>query len=182
VDIDVEPLVDAFRDRLLVVEKDEPGLLAERYSQLEDDEHQLDPTATLARDAADAVVAPAQWARAIGPTYDTTQLVDKLGVSRQALAQRVAYHSLLALRGGRSRIYPAWQIDWRDGIRPIVATILRRWYQAEPQVEPETIAMWAATVVPTERGPVRPGELVEAGEDDELVLALLDDTIARRTR
>ncbi len=179
-DFDVEPLADAIRDRLLTVEKDEPGLLAERYAQL--DGEQRDPAAALARDAVDAIVAPALWARAIGPTYDTTQLADKLGISRQALAQRVTHHSVLALRGSRSRIYPAWQVDWHYGFRPIVATILRRWYQAEPEVEPETIAVWATTPVPSEHGPVRPGELIESGKDDELVLAMLDDAIARRTR
>jgi hypothetical protein len=76
-----------------------------------------------------------------------------------------------------------WQFGGPGGVWPIVPVILRRWYQAEPEVEPITIALWPNTPSSvTEESGVRPGHLISEGERHDLVLALLDETIARRTR
>jgi hypothetical protein len=180
----IDTLTAAIRDHLCIAEKQDPGVLEDAYETVAADGGFMEAEliGVLAQDAVNAIIAPALWRRAIGPTLDTSQVSAKLGISRQALAQRVTHRSLLALPGRRTRRYPSWQFG-SDTIRPIVATILRRWYQAEPQIEPETIAVWAATPVPSGRDqPVRPGELIASGTGDAVVLALLDDTIARRTR
>lgn len=46
----------------------------------------------------------------LGPFYDTTGLARWLGISRQALHQRVKSHQLLApVTADGQRVYPAWQ-------------------------------------------------------------------------
>ncbi len=55
----------------------------------------------------------------LGPFYDTTGLVSWLGVSRQAVADRVRRGTLLACRTQDGHlVYPAWQFARDGAVRP----------------------------------------------------------------
>ena len=61
----------------------------------------------------------------LGPFYDTTGLVSWLGVSRQAVADRVRRGTLLACRTQDGHlVYPAWQFARDGAVRPgVVETV-----------------------------------------------------------
>jgi hypothetical protein len=62
----------------------------------------------------------------LGPFYDTTGLTRWLGVSRQALADRVRRGSLLACRTEEGHlVYPAFQFDGSGAIRQGLAPLLK---------------------------------------------------------
>jgi hypothetical protein len=62
----------------------------------------------------------------LGPFYDTTGLTHWLGVTRQALADRVRRGSLLACRTEDGHlVYPAFQFDGSGAIRPGLAPVLK---------------------------------------------------------
>ena len=62
----------------------------------------------------------------LGPFYDTAGLTHWLGVSRQALADRVRRGSLLACRTQDGHlVYPAFQFDGSGGIRAGLAPVLK---------------------------------------------------------
>ena len=62
----------------------------------------------------------------LGPFYDTAGLTRWLGVSRQALADRVRRGSLLACRTQDGHlVYPAFQFDGGGAIRPGLAPVLK---------------------------------------------------------
>jgi hypothetical protein len=62
----------------------------------------------------------------LGPFYDTTGLTRWLGVSRQALADRVRRGSLLACRTQDGHlVYPAFQFDGSGSIRAGLAPVLK---------------------------------------------------------
>lgn len=79
----------------------------------------------------------------LGPFYDTAGVTGWLGISRQALHQKVKTHQVLACTTGeRQRVYPAWQFS-TDG-RPILGLpqILR---VLLPATDPWTAAIWLTT-------------------------------------
>lgn len=83
----------------------------------------------------------------LGPFYDTSGVTGWLGISRQALHQKVRSYQVLACTTGDSqRVYPAWQFT-TDG-RPLVGLphVLRVLLQA---TDPWTAAIWLTT--PTDR-------------------------------
>lgn len=58
-----------------------------------------------------AALAPKIWAEVVGERFDTAQLVQMVGITRQALAKRVAGGTLLGLPGKGTTFYPSWQFD-----------------------------------------------------------------------
>lgn len=81
----------------------------------------------------------------LGPFYDTTGVIGWLGISRQALHQKVKSHQVLACTTGDSqRVYPAWQFT-TDG-RPLVGLpqVLHALLRA---TDPWTAAIWLTTPV-----------------------------------
>src|SRR3954468_13736108 len=82
-----------------------------------------DLTADAAREcgrrAARFAVAPGAWARALGDYLETAEVVNVLGISRQAISKRVAAGSLIGLRSALTTYFPAWQFDAEHGtVRP----------------------------------------------------------------
>lgn len=66
------------------------------------------------------------WSRWLGPVYVTSQLVDRLGISRQALDDRRRRGTILALKTVDGHwVYPASQFDERGavlkGLQPVLA-------------------------------------------------------------
>lgn len=136
----------------------------------------------LGRRAAETVAAPIRWADAVGDRYDTSELGEVLGVTRQAIAARVESGSLLALAGKGTRWYPAWQIDVTiRTVRPVVRQILAAWRAIEPDVNPLVIATWARAPQQDLDGR-SPVEWLSDAKDDELVVALAAATAEERSR
>ena len=127
----------------------------------------------LGREAARGAVAPILWREALGEVWDTRQVVDFLGVSRQAINQRVRNGSLLGLQSRGTTLFPAWQFDPARGVvRPVVASLLAEFHSASV-VEPWAVASWAMTPQ-TELHGIRPAELLVKDESavyDVLVAA-----------
>lgn len=71
------------------------------------------------------VPADVRWNELVGPFYDTAGLERWLGVSRQALSQRVKAGELLGLlaKSRRTTYYPVWQFNGRDLVRGVPEVI-----------------------------------------------------------
>jgi hypothetical protein len=111
--------------------------------------------------AARAALAPVVWARAVGERLDTSQAVEVLGVTRQALAKRVRAGSLLGLPGRGTTYYPAWQFDFESReVRPVVRHILAAFAEELDRPDPYVIAAWAATPQYEDLGGLTPAEWV----------------------
>ncbi|MGH3562625.1 MAG: hypothetical protein ACRDTN_12710, partial [Mycobacterium sp.] len=105
-----------------------------------------------------------------GPFYDTTGLTRWLGVSRQALHQKVARHAILAcpLEDG-GVVYPTWQFLDSGATIPSLAEMLAT--LAEGTDDAWMIALWMRA--PNENlGGDRPSEWLRAGRDPQRVIAM----------
>jgi hypothetical protein len=117
------------------------------------------------REAARQAVAPVIWRMALGEVWDTARVTELLGVSRQAVAQRVRAGTLLGLPGRGTTLFPAWQFDVaRRAVRPIVAALLAE-FRNEAGIESWTIASWARTPQTELRGNI-PAELLAKDEPE----------------
>lgn len=77
----------------------------------------------------------------LGPFYDTAGVSRWLGITRQALHQKVKADQLLALTtGDGQRIYPAWQFT-PDG-RPLVGLVDLLRVLSPAAADPWTVAVW----------------------------------------
>ena len=96
-------------------------------------------------DAAHAALAPIAWSKAVGDRLDTSKAQDLLGITRQALAKRVASGSLLGLPGKGTTYYPSWQFDsLARTIRPEAREILRI-FSERGEDDHYMIATWMTT-------------------------------------
>src|SRR5699024_9242554 len=80
-------------------------------------------------------------AEAIGPVLETSDLVGWLGITKQAIHNRVRRHDLLALKTSDGHVvYPDWQFDddgtTRSGVRHAVKAL------SEAGMDPWTQASW----------------------------------------
>ena len=66
-------------------------------------------------DAARDALAALHWSQVVGDRLDTTAATRLLGVTRQALAQRLAAGTIHGLPGRRTTHYPTWQFDTVEG-------------------------------------------------------------------
>ena len=125
-------------------------------------EHDVDPV-DLGRRGALLAAAELVWARHLGPSYDTKQVRELLGSSRQAVHERAKRGTLLALRGGdgQSR-FPAFQFGPAGRPLPALASILQ---VLRPVVaSPYTIASWFVTEALELEGKT-PAEWLREGRD-----------------
>lgn len=103
-----------------------------------------------------------------GPFYDTPGLVRWLGISRQALHQRVARHAILACPlddGGV--VYPAWQFLDSGATLPSLTDVLAS--LADGTDDAWLIALWMRA--PNDNlGGDRPSEWLRNGGDPQQVL------------
>lgn len=77
----------------------------------------------------------------LGPFYDTTGVSRWLGITRQALHQKVKAGQLLALTtGDGQRLYPAWQFS-PDG-RPLTGLVDLLRVLNPAAADPWTVAVW----------------------------------------
>lgn len=112
----------------------------------------------------------------LGPFYDTSGLSRWLGITRQALHQRVKAHQLLApVTGDGQRVYPAWQFTPDGRALPGLAAVMR---VLLPATDEWTAALWLTTpserlrgetavdVLRRTRGPEQLGPLLAAARED----------------
>ncbi|GAC1385535.1 MAG: hypothetical protein NVSMB48_22680 [Marmoricola sp.] len=117
----------------------------------------------------------------LGPFYDTAGVSRWLGISRQALHQKVKADQLLAVTtGDGQRLYQAWQFA-PDG-RPLIGLVDLLRVLNPAAADPWTVAVWLTRPVP-ERGnrsavdvmrslrPVGP----RGAEWDELIVEAAED-------
>lgn len=139
-----------------------PTSARQRTGRLEDDEQVLSYVLSLVSDRlrsaahrvdseadahqlADRIasVLPAEnpAAEAIGPVFQTSDLTTWLGVSKQAIDNKVRRRDLLALKTSDGyRIYPDWQFDEHGKVLPGVGESIRA--LTEGGMDPWTQAMW----------------------------------------
>src|SRR3954468_18562733 len=80
----------------------------------------------------------------LGPFYDTTGLVSWLGISRQAVADRVRRGTLLACRTQDGHlVYPAWQFARDGAVRPGVVEAVGEF--ARRGTDGWSTALWLTT-------------------------------------
>ena len=102
----------------------------------------------LGLDAARHALAPLIWRALVGEALDTEHVRELLGVTRQALYQRVERGTLLGLPGERTTLFPVWQFD-DGGARAVTSQIVSAFRDAlEDDYEPLLVASWAVTPQP----------------------------------
>lgn len=155
-----EALVEGFRERLYQL----PDRLMEPLVSAEAEE--------LGRRAAMAALAPRLWADVVGDRFTTADLTQMLGVSRQALAKRVASGTLLGIPGKGTTVYPTWQFDMSADpirVRPQVAAAFAVWVEELGTLDPYAVSAWARTAQAEldELSPIQ--YLDKNGDGEELV-------------
>ena len=105
-----------------------------------------------------------------GPFYDTAGLVAWLGITRQALHQRVRSRSVLAcpLADG-GRVYPTWQFLDNGATIPALADVLGA--LADWDADEWMVALWMRAPN-DDLGGLQPSEWLRQGSDPEQVIAL----------
>jgi hypothetical protein len=133
----------------------------------------------LGRRAAEAALAPLIWGEAVGERWDTTETAEFLGVSRQALHERVRRGTLLGVPGRGVTWFPTWQFDLaRRQVRPVVATVLGVFRDLDHPLQAVEVASWARKSRP-ELEELAPADWIAAGRPDEAVLAAARHSAAR---
>jgi hypothetical protein len=124
--------------------------------------------ASLARSAAERVLASARWSRVVGDRLDTTAVSHLLGITRQALAKRQAAGSIIGLPGHGTTWYPAWQFDLDAGhIRSEVRDIIGAFRDRLDDVDPFLIAAWATTPQDEDLDGLTPEHWIRRGRDPQ---------------
>jgi hypothetical protein len=122
-----------------------------------------------------AVPAVHPWDDQIGPFYDTAGLTRWLGVTKQALADRVRRHRLLAVITAEGRVlYPAAQFAGRRVLPGLPEALVAF---RDTEVDGWAIAAWATTPAAALRGST-PLRWLRDGGDAGPVLALARQTAA----
>lgn len=163
-------LSEGFHDHL--------GRLLARHDRLLD-LVDLDEARELGRRAAEAALAPLIWAEAVGERWDTSETAEFLGVTRQALHDRVKRGTLLGVPGRGVTWFPIWQFDLADRrVRPVVTALLQVFRSMDRPLEPAEIASWA-TVPQSELDEVAPADWVAEGRPDRTVVTAARHSAAR---
>ncbi|MDQ6613917.1 MAG: hypothetical protein M3083_04010 [Actinomycetota bacterium] len=98
----------------------------------------------LGRRAAEAALAPLIWREAVGDRWDTTETAEFLGVTRQALHDRIKRGTLLGIPGRGVTWFPIWQFDLVGRrARPVVVSLLQVFRNMDRPLEAVEIASWA---------------------------------------
>ncbi len=126
-----------------------------------------------------------EWSVAVGERYDTARVTKALGISRQALSNRRASGSLIALEGAGTSWWPAWQFDAASSglqVRPAVAAIVGAFRDALGDAATEfMIAAWASSPNQSLHWS-SPAEWIAAGKDVGPVLDAASEDAAAEAR
>lgn len=109
-----------------------------------------------------------------GPFYDTASLTKWLGVTKQALDNRVKKHTLLMCRtSDGKRVYPAWQFDNHGDVHPGIQEVIRAFSEIGLD-DGWTIARWLNLPNP-DLGDQAASELLAGGVTEPVVRAARRD-------
>lgn len=158
-----DALVQGFVEGLADLQERVPGL----HEAVDD----LDREAARAygHDAGQRALAALVWRVMAGEAITTEQARVLLGISRQALHQRVASGTLLGLPTARTTLFPTWQFE--DGrVRPVVAALLGAFLRRlGGDVDPRMVLSWATTPQPELKDETPAEWLVRHGDDEPLL-------------
>jgi hypothetical protein len=105
-----------------------------------------DTARSIGRQAARSILAPLILAAQLGETLDTAAVTDRLGLSRQALAKRLAAGTILGVRGRGTTHYPVWQFTPRlDEVRPELREVFKIFSTELGSLDPYAVAAWLKT-------------------------------------
>jgi hypothetical protein len=111
-----------------------------------------------------------------GPFYDTSGLIRWLGITRQALHQKVARYAILACPlddGGL--VYPTWQFLGSGATIPALRDVLL--VLTEGTDDPWMAALWMRA--PSEElDELRPADWLRQGRDPHVLIELAQETVA----
>jgi hypothetical protein len=154
------------------------GALARRLESVsEEDLAQINPEQVAERVAA-LIPAPHPFAQ-LGPFYPTRAVTKWLGMTRQALDQRVRARKMLGCptADGGQRVYPVWQFTNDGHLIPHLAAVLNSLHEGID--DPWTWATWLATPVPGRFEGKPAYQWLAAGRDAEPVLVQARRTAGR---
>jgi hypothetical protein len=98
----------------------------------------------LGRRGAEAAVAPLIWGEAVGERWSTTETAEFLGVTSQALHDRVKRGTLLGLPGRGVTWFPTWQLNLaKRQVRTVVADLIEAFRDIDQPLEAVEIGAWA---------------------------------------
>lgn len=136
----------------------------------------LGPPERVAERMLDTVPAAHPWDALIGPFYDTAGVIRLLGVSKQAVADRVRRRTLLAANTAQGKVvYPTWQFRG-NRVNPAISHILTVF--RDVPVDGWGIAAWFTTPADV-LNMTTPFDWLRTGGDEEPVHALAADTASR---
>ncbi len=123
-------------------------------------------------------VASLLWNDRLGATWTTSEVRERLGVTRQAVAKAVDAGKLIGISAGNTRRFPVWQFSTAANkvrINDWVAPIIARFREVYPDVQPVQIASWAMTHQPELDGGT-PSEWMTSDKPVEPVLLAAERT------
>jgi hypothetical protein len=160
---------EGYREQLKRLQARHPDLL---------DAVSVEEAAALGAQGAAASVAPLLWGRAVGDRWDTTTAAEFLGISRQALNERVKRGTIVGLPGRGTTWFPTWQFDLvARSARPVVVDVVDAFRRAMGESDLYTVASWATTRQSMLDG-LTPADWIGAGRDS----ARLIDAARRSAR
>lgn len=135
----------------------------------------------LGRKGALLAVAGTVWRRHLGPSLNTRQVAELLGVgTRQAVNDRVRRRRLLALPTREGDLaYPVFQFDDRGRPYPALGPVLEAF--AASGLSPYTIGSWLVTAQGALDG-VTPVDWLREGRDPERLVTAARRSVSRSAR
>lgn len=86
------------------------------------------------------------WAARIGDTLNTTEVSNRLDITRQALAKRLAAGTILGIPGRTTTYYPVWQFQPVHGeVRPEIREIFKIFVDELGSLDAHTVSSWMMT-------------------------------------
>lgn len=143
--------------------------MARRLQSVSDEDlARIDPQ-QIAERAAALIPIPHPYAQ-LGPFYPTSAVVKWLGLTRQALDQRVRARKMLGCptSDGGQRVYPVWQFTDGGQVIPQLAEVLDALHEGID--DPWTWATWLAAPVPGRFDGMPAHRWLAEGRDAEPVL------------
>lgn len=129
-----------------------------------------DEALELGRRGAREALAPLLWKKLAGEVLDTTQVVELLGVTRQAINKRVKNQSLLALPARRTTYFPAWQFDLdKREVRTVVKDVLHAFATGLGETDPFVVTSWASSPQYEELEGLSPQDWLTKGGDEHML-------------
>lgn len=122
------------------------------------------------REGAQAALAPFIWSHAVGDLWDDRRVTEFLDTTRHAVYKLLEHGSILGLDGRGTTWFPTWQFDTELRIvRPVTQSIIKAFHDADPKLDPLTIAAWVMAPCRWLEG-TSPADWLSEGRDESRVV------------